>query len=115
MPKHFNIDAIRKEAKKMNKKIIQRESEIKDKDISEYNDTSFNLLTITLHFGLSIDDTRAILLEKLQDDDPRKDEIWKNMKSDNMKQRLIYPGGYKAFVNDVKNNYFPTISPDMLS
>lgn len=113
MHKHFNLEAMRKDIHKMNQQIIQTEKEITDEEMRESNE--FNLSTITLYFGLSIDDVRAILLEKLPENDSRRNEIWANMQADNMSQRLAYPGGYDAFVTDVNNHYFPTITPDMLS
>lgn len=69
-------------------------------DSSSTTDSTFNMLSVTLTTGIPVDAIKLTLLEKLPPDSPRRAEL---MNPDN---QMEYPGGYNAYLEDVKNGYF---------
>jgi hypothetical protein len=79
-------------------------------DEDAYLKATFNLSSASLLLELTMDDVRSILYKKLPDDSPRRQVIIDGLNGNDIKTRLIYPGGYNAFVEDVKNGYYSEYS-----
>ena len=115
--KHFNLELIRQNAKKMAKEIAEETKKqneiIKEQyngDEDAYYENTFNMAHAALLTNLSIEDIRIILIKNLDDNSPRKIKLQNAFHATNMTERLEYPGGYNSFIDDVKNNYFKNIS-----
>lgn len=115
--KNFDLDAIKKDAKKMAKQTSQhlkKTNEIiatkYDGDEDAYFKDTFNMASASLLLDMSIEEIRINLIEKLDNGSHRKEFLLSIMNNGNMEQRLCYPGGYNAFVEDVNNKYYGDIT-----
>lgn len=80
-----------------------------DGDEQAYFEDTFNMLTITLEFGIPIDSICMILLRNLQHDTDRYNALIESMKSSDMREKIKYPGGYKGFLEDCQNGIYDGI------
>lgn len=85
------------------------QEEIKEKfngDENAYLKAHFSMLDITMQLDIMPDEIRSILLENINETDPRRKILTDNMNSPHLEDRFKYPGGYNAFVEDVNNGWF---------
>lgn len=109
-------DKMKKKDEKLIKGIIEEEKRIKKIIAEKYNGDedayckdTFDMINASLWTGLGFDTIWKILREKLPADSPRIKMLDEAEKSKDFDTHNMYPGGYPAFVEDVKNGYFKGI------
>lgn len=99
------VEQVKKE-KEYEKEIDRIIKEDYNEDEDQYYKDTFNMLGAMLLTGLGIDEIRKILLDKLPLNSDRRKILIESMDKSTMKERMIYPGGYNSYLEDLYNGYY---------